>query len=405
MKYKILTLLFILFFIVSVLPNSFADNEIEFQTDESIYYLRDTISLCGDVKYLQNQDFVFIEIEDSNGNVVFQTATDLDLNTREFVEDITLIDSIWNEGEYSIITTFRDSSTQQRILIFPSQGTEPEYIASSISFDKPFYSLNDKVRITIDSPSLNQNSKQIEPIGFDETITIYTSKGTLPQFHLTETTRSSGIFSGTVTLTGDSDLDLDRFTHADDMSGETRENGRFDGFLGAYNNDRIYVTFSNEHETITESVPIHWNLASITVENDESIDGNVLVRVIDPDMNFNSNRPDTVFLENDFTLVETSAVSGIFEKSFIPSYGMTSVVYKDITIPGPRYSSSLVSAYLPNSFVIESEEQKTLDMLETIKQWYSQGIISDVEFKNKLFSLVVNNLITYGTAMELILSI
>jgi len=161
---------------------------------------------------------------------------------------------------------------------------------------------------------LNQNSKQMEPIGFDERIKIYTSKGTLSQFHLTETTRSSGIFSGTITLTGDSNLDLDRLTHADDMSGDTRENGGFDGFLGAYNNDRIYVTFSNEHETITESVPIHWSLASITVQNNDALDGNVLVRVVDPDMNFNSNRKDSIFLENDFTLVETNVTSGIFEK-------------------------------------------------------------------------------------------
>ncbi len=229
--------------------------------------------------------------------------------------------------------------------------------------DKPVYSWTDKIIISVNAPSWNSNSNQVNSIGESNSHPIKISSGEnfLKPYRLTETSSSSGIFSGEIILTG--------FLHDVDGDGnfdtnpKTSGDGPTNGFLEVENNDSISISFEfADGVVLTESVPITWNMGVVQFTQDIFlINDSVELRVIDHDMNLNPETLDTiavdVFSDSDsggiqVIATETSERSGDFIASIALSTSTSSgnrlyaipgdsifAKYDDHTLPKP-YSKS-----------------------------------------------------------------
>ena len=229
--------------------------------------------------------------------------------------------------------------------------------------DKPVYSWTDKIIISVNAPSWNSNSNQVNSIGESNSHPIKISSGEnfLKPYRLTETSSSSGIFSGEIILTG--------FLHDVDGDGnfdtnpKTSGDGPTNGFLEVENNDSISISFEfADGVVLTESVPITWNMGVVQFTQDIFlINDSVGLRVIDHDMNLNPEALDTitvdVFSDSDsggiqVIATETSERSGDFIASIALSTSTSSgnrlyaipgdsifAKYDDHTLPKP-YSKS-----------------------------------------------------------------
>ena len=257
--------------------------------------------------------------------------------------------------------------------------------------------MTDLVNFWIVSPDFDENNSKKETIGEKNRgeIEVRTGMGKLSSYVLKETEPGSGIFNGTIALTGDKNLDVDKTTHVDDMTSEFGGKGPENGKMGAYKSDKITVTFSGEFGEITKTAEVSWTLGKLEVEADSS--GNLnLIRVIDPDMNFSNLREDVITLTNDFVLYETDVSSGIFEKSFSKPFRDFPITYHDITLPegGSKWivypseeTTTLINpptvienpTLISDSGSIEGNFKKVPDWVKTTMQWYIDGIISEEE--------------------------
>ena len=229
--------------------------------------------------------------------------------------------------------------------------------------DKPVYSWTDKIIISVNAPSWNSNSNQVNSIGESNSHPIKISSGEnfLKPYRLTETSSSSGIFSGEIILTG--------FLHDVDGDGnfdtnpKTSGDGPTNGFLEVENNDSISISFEfADGVVLTESVPVTWNMGVVQFTQDIFLTSDsVEIRVIDHDMNLNPETLDTitieVFSDSDsggiqVIATETSERSGDFIASIALSTSTSSgnrlyaipgdsifAKYDDHTLPKP-YSKS-----------------------------------------------------------------
>ena len=229
--------------------------------------------------------------------------------------------------------------------------------------DKPVYSWTDKIIISVNAPSWNSNSNQVNSIGDSNSHPIKISSGEnfLKPYRLTETSSNSGIFSGEIILTGFShDVDGDGNF---DTTPKTSGNGPTNGFLEVENNDSITISFEfADGIVLTESVPITWNMGVVQFTQDIFLTSDsVEIRVIDHDMNLNPETLDTitieVFSDSDsggiqVIATETSERSGDFIASIALSTSTSSgnrlyaipgdsifAKYDDHTLPKP-YSKS-----------------------------------------------------------------
>ena len=189
--------------------------------------------------------------------------------------------------------------------------------------DKPVYSWTDKIIISINAPSWNSSPNQIDSIGESEFHPIKISSGEnfLKPYRLTETLSNSGIFSGEIILTGFlHDVDGDRIF---DTNPKTIGNGPTNGFLETKNHDSITISFEfADGIVLTESIPIMWNLGTIQFSNDTFfVNDSIEIHVIDPDLNLNPERIDTINIEIfsdsdnagiEVVAIETSERSGDF---------------------------------------------------------------------------------------------
>ena len=233
--------------------------------------------------------------------------------------------------------------------------------------DKPVYSWTDKIIISVNAPSWNSNSNQVNSIGDSNSHPIKISSGEnfLKPYRLTETSSSSGIFSGEIILTG--------FLHDVDGDGnfdttpKTSGNGPTNGFLEVENNDSITISFEFADDVVLiESVPITWNMGLIQFSKDIFLTSDsVEIRVIDHDMNLNPEAIDTitieVFSDSDrggiqVVATETSERSGDFIANISLSTNTSSgnrlyavpgdsifTKYDDHTLPKPFSKSDEIS--------------------------------------------------------------
>jgi hypothetical protein len=250
------------------------------------------------------------------------------------------------------------------LLILTSVYAEPipDYAQpfAPIFTDKPVYSWTDKIIIFVNAPSWNSNSNQINSIGESESHPIKISSGEnfLKPYRLTETSSSSGIFSGEIILTGFlHDVDGDRIF---DTNPKTIGNGPTNGFLETENNNSISISFEfADGIVLTESIPIMWNMGVIQFSNDTFlIDDFIEIRVIDADLNLNPEAIDTisinVFSDSDnggieVIATETSERSGNFIANITLST-TTSSGNRLYTIPGDVIFAQYDDHTLPKPF-------------------------------------------------------
>ncbi len=288
----------------------------------------------------------------------------------------------------------------------------PVFAESIPDYEKPFapiytdkhqYSWTDKIIISIVAPSWNSNSNQIDSIGESDSHPIKISSGEnfLKPYRLTETSSSSGIFSGEIILTG--------FLHDVDGDGtfdtnpKTSGTGPTNGFLQVENDDSITISFEfADGIVLTESIPITWNMGVIQFsKNIFFTNDSVQIRVIDPDMNLNPEAIDTitveVFSDSDnsgieVVATETSERSGDFIANISLSTN-TSSGNRLYVLPGDNIFAKYDDYTLPKPFSKSDETSietsATVDYsIPSIDRIHVSTISFSDGFGNSLDSLV-----------------
>ena len=288
----------------------------------------------------------------------------------------------------------------------------PVYAESLPDYDKPFapiytdkpgYSWTDKIIISINAPSWNSNSNKIDSIGETDSHPIKISSGEnfLKPYRLTETSSSSGIFSGEIILTG--------FLHDVDGDGnfdtnpKTSGNGPTNGFLEVENNDSITISFEFADDVVlTESIPITWNMGVIQFSKNIFLTSDsVEIRVIDHDMNLNPEAIDTITIEVfsdsdsggiEVVATETSERSGDFIANISLSTN-TSSGNRLYAIPGDSIFAKYDDHTLPKPF--SKSDETSIETSATVD--YSIASINRIQtwpisfsdsFGNPLESLI-----------------
>jgi len=269
--------------------------------------------------------------------------------------------------------------------------------------DKPEYSWTDKIIISINAPSWNSNSNQIDSIGESTSHPIKISSGEnfLKPYRLTETSSGSGIFSGEIILTGFlHDVDGDGIF---DTNPKTSGSGPTNGFLQVENDDSITISFEfADGIVLTESIPITWNMGVIQFSKDIFLTSDsVEIRVIDQDMNLNPEAIDTitidVFSDSDnggiqVVATETSERSGDFLANISLSTH-TSSGNRLYAVPGDSIFAKYDDHTLPKPFSksdeISIETSATVDYsVSSINRIHVSPISFSDSFGNTLDSLI-----------------
>ena len=269
--------------------------------------------------------------------------------------------------------------------------------------DKPEYSWTDKIIISINAPSWNSNSNQIDSIGESTSHPIKISSGEnfLKPYRLTETSSGSGIFSGEIILTGFlHDVDGDGIF---DTNPKTSGSGPTNGFLEVENDDSITISFEfADGIVLTESIPITWNMGVIQFSKDIFLTSDsVEIRVIDQDMNLNPEAIDTitidVFSDSDnggiqVVATETSERSGDFLTNISLSTN-TSSGNRLYAVPGDSIFAKYDDHTLPKPFSksdeMSIETSATVDYsVSSINRIHVSPISFSDSFGNTLDSLI-----------------
>jgi hypothetical protein len=276
--------------------------------------------------------------------------------------------------------------------VFAESVPDYEKPYAPIFTDKPVYSWTDKIIISIIAPSWNSNSNQVNSIGDSNSHPIKISSGEnfLKPYRFTETSSSSGIFSGEIILTG--------FLHDVDGDGlfdthpKTTGSGPTNGFLQVENSDSITISFEfADGVVLTESVPIRWNMGTIEFSQDIFLaNDSIEIRVIDPDMNLNPESIDTitieVFSDSDnsgiqVVATETSKRSGDFLANISLSTN-TSSGNRLYAIPGDNIFAKYDDHTLPKPF--SKSDESSIETSTTVD--YSIPSINRIQISPIFFS-------------------
>jgi len=201
--------------------------------------------------------------------------------------------------------------------------------SATVELNEKVYTWTDKIHVTIISPCDNNNSNAIETIGSSGEIRIATSGHNLINPQLIETGTNTGIFVGTITLTGfahDADGDGTNDTNPRTLVSGSNHHLESEGSIsyGSAYEDGIVVAYDfTDDVSVLASALIHWNIGDIYwVEESYHATSTGVVRVIDPDMNLNPEIIDTFKIDVwsdadakgiDLTVTETNEETGIFE--------------------------------------------------------------------------------------------
>ena len=205
---------------------------------------------------------------------------------------------------------------------------------ATVELDQKVYTWTDKIYITIVAPDHNFDSDLIDNVGetTGDIIKVSTRSYNIKQYKLVETGTDTGIFTGEVILTGfshdaDGDLTTGTATNGYDTSPSTSSgtsNGPTDGKIQTDNEDGLTVSFEyTEDETVVGSALIRWNIGEVQwLEASYPASGTGVVRIIDPDMNWDPEAVDNFNVDLwsdsdaggiDLTVTETNEATGIFE--------------------------------------------------------------------------------------------
>ncbi len=203
---------------------------------------------------------------------------------------------------------------------------------ATIEMDQKVYTWTDKIYVTIVAPDHNFDSGLVDMIGDtdDDPLIVQTRSQKLTSYQLAETGTDTGIFSGEVILKGFShDADGDPATgdsNGYDVTGVSSASGTgpTNGIIKSEDDDGITVSYEyNEDEVVVGSALIRWNVGEVQwLESSYPAGGNGVVRVVDPDMNWDPENVDNfeidVWSDSDaggisLMITETNEATGIFE--------------------------------------------------------------------------------------------
>ena len=254
----------------------------------------------------------------------------------------------------------------------------PDKIYNRITLDRTIYTWTDKVYITIDASEHNFDGNKIEDIGNSDQypVKVATRHFDLDNYRLVETGTDTGIFTGEVILTGFAhDADGNAITGIDGNDVEDinpRGDGPVDGLLPADNEDGITVSFEHtEDQTAISSALIQWNEGKTQwLKGSYPDSGTGVVRVIDPDMNWDPEAVDNFDVDVwsdsdasgiDLTVTETNENTGIFEGTVFFSTTDDSSGHRLRAIEGDTITAEYEDNTLPSPYTPEDE----LDVTDT----------------------------------------
>ena len=316
------------------------------------------------------QTILFTETEESSGNMI-RVADGNDVSLDYLYSEVPGSDKREDMIEIGDEITIHNSQDTNSI-------SNTSGFGATVHLDKKVYSWTDKVYITVTSPFHNFDSNVVEEIGATQpyTIRMHTSSSNIDNYKLVETGPNTGVFTGEIILTG--------FLHDADGSGKhghlpyedttpmTSGSGPVDGFLENSNNDLLSVQFDySEDVTIVGLGEIQWNTGKIQwLEASYPASGTGVVRVVDPDMNWNPEAVDNFDVDVwsdsdasgiDLTMTETNSSTGIFEGTVFFSTTDESSGHRLRVAEGDTITAEYEDNTLPEPYTIQDE----LDITET----------------------------------------
>ena len=237
-----------------------------------------------------------------------------------------------------------------------------------VELDKAVYDWTDTVAIAITAPDHNTNTNSAESIGTSSLpVNANTRAGKMctgtTSYTLDESSEDSGIFEGSITLTGFAHTlaSSDSYTPASNScsgatSGKLQTAGNMDG---------VTVSFEwKDNSVALASAIIQWNIGTVEfLDSAVAAGGSTVVRVTDVDEDKDSEVVDTfkvdVYSDSDsggftITLSETDEDTGVFEGTVhfgtdiatsgtnlrVSEGDTVTAEYTDETLPGPDYTTS-----------------------------------------------------------------
>ena len=309
---------------------------------------RDTITL-GDIKWegSTDTDLLADEFDPTPSMTLRETET----NSGIFLVEITIPEEIGDDkverGE-RVTLIYEDISPAGSN--YPGDGKSVDVETSfaisitgaSMTLDKDVYSWREHVTVTVVAPDGNIDGLVVEDIN----IRANSQGGFLDDQRLPETGANTGIFRGTIELGGPEDVYIGISCSESQLCVENE-----DGFSVVY-------TYDEDERDIIQSALIRWSVAEVTWLESSYREGSVgTLRVVDPDMNFYPDAPDsisaTVFSDTfrggaNIALTETEPDSGVFEGEVlfdilhtegnrlqVSEGDIVTATYKDQTLPPP----------------------------------------------------------------------
>ena len=270
------------------IPNT--NLSLNLQSDREIYtYGSDIILSIMGSKFMDG-DTIQLIVSNKNENIVYENEIIINDEIKNTYQEIIPIKGHkWsNLGRYVISVKYDDKVTTLDLYIVAN--------FSSIQLDQKVYTWTDRVIFTIVIPELVDGSKVVKTIGNNSkySVIITTSKGVLTDYELHEISPSTGIFIGSVKLSGFVDESLD--LNYGDNSGKTRGSGSVDGIIACSNDDKIEIKLKTSKELIQAWSSIRWNIGEIQWMEVPTLSKCGIVRIVDFDMNLDPDKIDKIMI-------------------------------------------------------------------------------------------------------------
>lgn len=234
---------------------------------------------------------------------------------------------------------------------------------ATVEMDQRVYTWTDKVVIVVVAPDYNLNPNGVDRIK----VNIKTKNASLPDYTLVETGPNTGIFTGSIILTGNPKIKGSKGVDekGTNPSGKSGGSGPVDGFLPCNPNDVISVSFEYaEGQHVTGSSIIRWNIGAIKwLQPSYRIGDTAVIQVIDPDMNLDPQSIDKfdvkVWSNSDpdgitISVVETGMSTGIFQgfvNLVVESDSENKLKVKD----GDKIFAQYIDRTLPSPYTTSNE--------------------------------------------------
>lgn len=290
------------------------------QTDKSVYSYGSGMIVTIVNPYFISDEPLILEILNEDEKIVYKNTIPVSKDAKAIYQDIIYIEGQdWSKpgSRYTVKARYSDKNAKLEIAT--------SNFGVVIELDQKIYSWRDKVYITVFAPDLVRDPTSVEEIGHteDSTITISTSQSQLNKYKLVETGKDTGIFIGEIQFSGfpNYNMFLDRLDIP--VLGEKTGIGPNDGKIPCLNKDALTVSLITPTKTISASALIQWNIGEIFwMESSLSTSGEGEVRVVDPDMNLDSEKIEQfeirVWSDTDtsgikLSIIETEINTGIFK--------------------------------------------------------------------------------------------